>query len=144
MPQLFSKLSAEGGAGTLASGVANDILALMNASLRAGRWEGTRNSPAFSSVLNFGNAPLGCFGDGKADLKSLANSIKTAILMFESRLIPSSVKVLAMVEQGMFDGSRSKFQWPVFCVEGVLAANNEPFVFRMRIGVLHGHACADI
>jgi predicted component of type VI protein secretion system len=123
--------------------VSNDILLLVNAAIRGGRWPGRKDDPAFSSVLNFGNPPLASFNDNSTSLRSLALAIHKAIAMFESRLIPASIKVMTALEERGYDSARPNIQWPVVLVNGVLAPTGENFRLRMRIDVLNGHASAD-
>jgi predicted component of type VI protein secretion system len=143
VPQLFEKLSGAVREHSLSKNVANDILLLINASIRGGGWQGKKDDLAFSSVLNFGNPPLACFGNGIVSPRSLASTIHKSIVMFESRLVPSSIKVMVTLEEHGYDSSRPNIQWPVVLVNGVLAPTGENFRFRMRIDIVDGHASAD-
>lgn len=143
MPQVFDRLSGHVRAEDLPTSVANDIVALINASIRGGQLPQVRGTPAFDSVLNFGNAPLARFGAGYIDLQSLANSVKATILMFESRVVSRSLVVTAVIEEGWSSRFRPPSQWPVFCIDGALVSGDRPLRLRMRIDVAHGHACLD-
>lgn len=143
MSQSFAKFFGPVNESSLPRSVANDVLSLINASIRGGRWRGEKGSHAFSSVANFGNPPLACLGAGQTDLRSIAVAVKDVILVFEPRLLPSSLSVVAGTEDERFDSARPNAQWPVLSIEGVLVETNEPFRLRMRIDLAHGHVCAD-
>lgn len=143
MPQVFAKLSGQVREEDLPTSVAQDVLALINASIRGRQMQELRGTPAFSSVLNFGNAPLARFGAGYIDLQFLANSVRATILMFEPRVIARSLVVTALIDEGRSLSFRPPSQWPLFCIDGALVRGDRPLRLRMRIDVAHGHACMD-
>lgn len=144
MSQTFGKFTGNTDSKTLGKSVADDILRLINASIRGGRWNDEKHSPSVSSVMNYGNSPLADFSEGVVDLKALANSIKKTLIMFESRLVASSLRILTIVEDRKFNSSKPNAQWPLFVIEGVLKETGDPFQLRMQIDVTYGHACADM
>lgn len=143
MSQLFEKLSGTVRDHSLSKSVANDILLLVNASMRGRRWRRKENDLAFSSVLNFGNPAEIYFGDGTTSLHSISVAIHNTIVMFEPRLVPSSIKIIATLEEPGYDSSRPNTEWPIVFIDGVLTPTGENFRLRLRINIFDGHASAD-
>ncbi|HYP83829.1 GPW/gp25 family protein [Variovorax sp.] len=141
--QLFAKLSAPADQGSLTSDIARDILSLINASIRGGRWAGSSGDPAVHSVVNFGAPPLAAFGAGNIDLRALVDAVHQVIERFEPRLLKSSVSVTASTSNRTSDASRPGMQWPLFQVDAMTVVPGLGFQMRFRIDVTHGHAVAE-
>jgi predicted component of type VI protein secretion system len=144
MSQTFGKFTGNTDERTLGVNVSDDILRLINASMRGGRWHDDKHSPSMSSVMNYGHSPLAVFGDGVVDIKSLALAIKNILVIFEPRLEPSSLSILAMIEDRKFNSAKPHTQWPVFVIEGILKETGDPFRMRLQIDVTYGHASVDM
>ena len=141
--QLLTKLSANASPAALGAGIARDILDMLNASIRGGRWQGRTDAPAFASVLNFGRPPLAAFGAGSIDLNALSDAIYRLVSTAEPRLIPSTLSVHASLERNLRDASRVSSQWPLFEVRARTKGSGLDFQMRFRIDVTHGHAVAE-
>jgi predicted component of type VI protein secretion system len=144
MSQTFGKFTANTDGRTLEKNVADDVLRLINSSIRGGRWRDDQRSPSFSSVMNYGNSPLAVFDNGVVDLRALTHSIKNILIMFETRIEASSLNILATTEDRQFNSTKSNIQWPVFIIRGTLRETGGPFYLRMRIDITYGHASTDM
>jgi type VI secretion system protein ImpF len=98
MPVLFNKLSTQSSKINLRRVIAQDILSLLNSSVRGAKLELTGKSWVKSSVLNFGNPPWVALGNSGIDPFQIAMDIQSTIAKFESRLAPATVKVIARLE----------------------------------------------
>lgn len=144
MSQTFGKFTGEIDDRTLGINVSNDILRLINASIRGGRWHDEKHSPSVSSVMNYGHSPLAIFGNGVIDIRALVQAIKNMLVVFEPRLEASSLSILATLEDRKFSSSKPHAQWPVFVIEGILKETSDPFRMRVQIDVTYGHASVDM
>lgn len=141
--QLLTKLSGGATPATFGAAIARDILDMLNASIRGGRWQGRTDAPAFRSVLNFGRPPLAAFGSGNVDLNVLSDAIYGLISSAEPRLDPSTLTVQACVARNLRDASRVSSQWPLFEVRARTKGADKDFQMRFRVDVTHGHAVAE-
>jgi type VI secretion system protein ImpF len=98
IPILFNKLSAQSAKISLRRVIAQDILSLLNSSVRSSKLELTGKTWVMSSVLNFGNPPWVALGSSRIDPFQMALDIQSTVSKFEPRLVPATVKVTTRLE----------------------------------------------
>jgi type VI secretion system protein ImpF len=98
MPILLNKLSTQRAKINLRRVIAQDILSLLNSTVRSAKVDMPEKSWVMSSVLNYGNPPWVALGSSRIDPYQMAIDIQSTVSKFEPRLVPSSVKVITRLE----------------------------------------------
>jgi type VI secretion system protein ImpF len=126
MPILLNKLSTQRAKINLRRVIAQDILSLLNSSVRSAKVDMPEKSWVMSSVLNYGNPPWVALGSSRIDPYQMAMDIQSTVSKFEPRLVPASVKVITRLET-----IRTSQNSLYFDIQGQRQGQSD--IFKMRL-----------